>query len=49
MRLMMKIRESIKDSQFPEFVREFMLGMYPEKNYPEWSSAALKSVGIELA
>jgi len=48
MRLMARIRERIKDGTFVEFVKEFMVKFYPEKNYPGWSRDALKSVGIEL-
>lgn len=48
MQLMKGIRDSIKESRFPEFVEEFMLNMYPEKNYPQWCIDALKSVNIKL-
>jgi queuine tRNA-ribosyltransferase len=46
---MKAIRESIKEGKFPEFVQNFMAGIYPDKNYPEWSKAALKAVGINLS
>ncbi len=48
MRLMSKIRQSIKDGRFPDFVRNFMLGLYPTKDYPKWSQDALAAVGIQL-
>jgi len=48
MRLMKLIRTSIENDSFPDFVRKFMLGQYPEKNYPEWAVHALQSTGIEL-
>lgn len=48
MELMKGIRESIKLNQFPEFVQEFMLTMYPNKSYPQWIINALQSVNIEL-
>jgi len=48
MRLMAKIRENIINGTFVDFVKEFMVGLYPEKNYPKWSFDALESVGIKL-
>ncbi|XP_035704923.1 queuine tRNA-ribosyltransferase catalytic subunit 1 isoform X2 [Folsomia candida] len=48
MRLMKRIRESIKEATFVEFVRNFMFGLYPSKNYPKWSQDALNAVGISL-
>lgn len=48
MQLMKGIRDSIKENKFPQFVQKFMLDMYPDKNYPQWSIDALKSVNIEL-
>lgn len=48
MQLMKSIRDSIKENKFPELVQEFMLNMYPNKNYPQWCIDALQSVKIEL-
>lgn len=48
MQLMKSIRDSIKENKFPEYVQEFMLNMYPKKNYPQWCVEALQSVNIEL-
>lgn len=48
LRMMGDIRESIKKDQFPEFVREFMLGVYPDKDYPKWILDALGAVHIQL-
>ncbi|XP_067001885.1 queuine tRNA-ribosyltransferase catalytic subunit [Anabrus simplex] len=48
MQLMKSIRESIKVQKFPEFVRSFMLGMFPDKNYPQWIVDALNAVNIKL-
>ncbi|CAH1713504.1 unnamed protein product [Aphis gossypii] len=48
MQLMKGIRESIKVNKFPEFVQQFMINMYPNKNYPQWCIDALQSVNIEL-
>ena len=48
MQLMRGIRESIKQDKFPEFVRTFMSRMYPDRTYPSWVVAALRSVNIEL-
>lgn len=49
MQLMKSIRDNIKENKFPEFVRKFMLDMYPCKNYPQWVIDALHSVNIELS
>lgn len=48
MKLMKDIRESIKKQQFPEFVQNYMLDVYPDKNYPEWIINALQAVNITL-
>ncbi|XP_001607235.2 queuine tRNA-ribosyltransferase catalytic subunit [Nasonia vitripennis] len=48
MRLMREIRESIEEKRFPKYVQDYMLKVYPEKNYPEWIADALRAVNIEL-
>ena len=48
MRLMREIRESIVEKRFPKYVQEYMLKVYPEKDYPTWVVDALKTVNIEL-
>lgn len=48
MQLMKSIRDSIKENKFPEFVNDFMLKLYPNKNYPQWCIEALASVNIKL-
>lgn len=48
MQLMKSIRDSIKENKFPEFVQNFMLNMYSDKNYPTWVIDSLRSVNIEL-
>lgn len=48
MQLMKGIRDSIKEGKFPEFVQNFMLNMYPNKNYPAWVIDSLQSVNIKL-
>ncbi|XP_069688477.1 queuine tRNA-ribosyltransferase catalytic subunit [Periplaneta americana] len=48
LRLMRSIRESIEQQCFPDFVCNFMLTMYPDKNYPQWIIDALDAVGIQL-
>lgn len=48
MKLMRNIRESILKQKFPEFIQDYMLCLYPLKNYPTWIVDALKSVNITL-
>eukprot|EP00698_Gefionella_okellyi_P012267 TRINITY_DN3298_c0_g4_i1.p1 TRINITY_DN3298_c0_g4~~TRINITY_DN3298_c0_g4_i1.p1 ORF type:complete len:441 (+),score=76.65 TRINITY_DN3298_c0_g4_i1:45-1325(+) len=48
MRLMRRLRQSILDSKFPEFVREFMAMQFPDREYPLWTVDALREAGIEL-
>lgn len=48
MQLMKGIRESINVNKFPEFIQQFMINMYPNKNYPQWCIDALQSVNIEI-
>lgn len=48
MQLMKGIRESIKENKFPEFVQDFMLNMFVDKNYPQWCVDAFQSVNIKL-
>lgn len=48
MRLMREIRESIEEKRFPKYVQDYMLKVYPEKNYPVWVVDALRAVNVEL-
>ncbi|XP_042908065.2 queuine tRNA-ribosyltransferase catalytic subunit 1 [Parasteatoda tepidariorum] len=48
MNLMKSIRESILEDKFPKFIEDFMLQMYPSKEYPRWAEDALKAVNIHL-
>ncbi|KAK9762759.1 Queuine tRNA-ribosyltransferase catalytic subunit 1 [Basidiobolus ranarum] len=49
MQLMKKLRQSIVDDRFPDFLREFMYTRYKKsKKYPAWIINALKSVNVEL-
>lgn len=48
MRLMEEIRNSVSENRFPKFVESFMLGLYPDKEYPSWIRDSLKAVNIEL-
>ncbi|XP_013776463.2 queuine tRNA-ribosyltransferase catalytic subunit 1-like [Limulus polyphemus] len=48
MSLMKSIRDSIKSDKFPVFVQEFMLKVYPKKDYPKWVTDALAAVNINL-
>ncbi|XP_044748303.1 queuine tRNA-ribosyltransferase catalytic subunit [Coccinella septempunctata] len=48
LRLMKGIRDSITSGTFPEFVADFMLKNYPDKNYPTWIKESLGAVNISL-
>ncbi|KAJ3655153.1 hypothetical protein Zmor_014291 [Zophobas morio] len=48
MNLMKDIRQSITKGKFPDFVRDFMLQVYPTKNYPSWIIDSLSAVNIKL-
>ncbi|KAJ8688223.1 hypothetical protein QAD02_024018 [Eretmocerus hayati] len=48
MRLMREIRQSIENQKFPEYVQNYTLKVFPDKNYPRWIVDALKAVSIEL-
>lgn len=48
MQLMRDIRESIKQDKFPEYIKTFMVRMYPKKDYPTWVIEALQSVNVNL-
>lgn len=45
---MRDIRESIIEQKFPQFVQNYMLGVYPDREYPTWIKEALEAVHIEL-
>ena len=47
-RLMERLRQSIIDGVFPEFVQSFMDVYYPNRSYPSWAVAALFKAGIDL-
>ncbi|KAK3087123.1 hypothetical protein FSP39_002020 [Pinctada imbricata] len=46
--LMRQVHQSIVDDKFPEFIRDFFLCLYPQKNFPSWAVDALKSVNVHL-
>lgn len=49
MRLMSRIRESVKEDRFPEFVEEFLTDYYGDlQAVPEWIRDALAAVNITL-
>merc|ERR1719219_2691071 len=48
LRLMKSVREAIKQDRYPQFIRQFAKNNYPDGNYPEWATNALKSVGVNL-
>eukprot|EP01112_Ceratiomyxa_fruticulosa_P012015 TRINITY_DN3308_c0_g1_i2.p1 TRINITY_DN3308_c0_g1~~TRINITY_DN3308_c0_g1_i2.p1 ORF type:complete len:394 (-),score=64.92 TRINITY_DN3308_c0_g1_i2:35-1216(-) len=48
MNLMRRIREAIINNTFPDFVKNFMYGVYPKKDYPSWVFDSLAFVGINL-
>lgn len=46
--LMGRARQAIIDGVFESFVQNFMLDLYPDKNYPKWSKYALTTAGVTL-
>ncbi|XP_014234632.1 queuine tRNA-ribosyltransferase catalytic subunit 1 [Trichogramma pretiosum] len=48
LKLMRNIRQSIVEQRFPDFVRDYLLNVYPDKEYPQWIIDALKAVNIKL-
>jgi len=46
--LMKKARQAIIEDTFPDFVAQFMINLFPDKNYPSWAQQGLSSVGINL-
>lgn len=48
MGLMRTLQQSIERDEFPQFVQEFMLTNYPDRQYPDWVVEALASVNITL-
>ena len=48
LRLMKSIRDSILEDKFPEFIRNFMNKIFPEKDFPKWVTDALASVNVTL-
>eukprot|EP00878_Enallax_costatus_P011633 GHUV01012142.1.p1 GENE.GHUV01012142.1~~GHUV01012142.1.p1 ORF type:complete len:422 (+),score=93.24 GHUV01012142.1:621-1886(+) len=43
-----RIRQAIKEQCLPQFVRDFLLGMYPKCDVPQWVVDALDVAGISL-
>jgi len=48
MNLMKSIRNAITDGSFPQFVQNFMLQQFPQKDYPKWVRDALEVAGVSL-
>lgn len=48
LRLMRRIRESIKENHFPEFVKSFMKNLYKSDPIPKWIIEALAAVNIKF-
>jgi queuine tRNA-ribosyltransferase len=48
MRLMSRIRQSIIEQRFPEFIKEFVEIYYHDKDIPKWIINSLNSVNIQL-
>lgn len=42
------MRTSIIENRFPEFVKEFMIRYFKDKEIPEWIKPALQKVNIHL-
>lgn len=45
---MQRIRESIAENRFPEFVKNFMKNLYKSEPVPKWIVEALGAVSIQL-
>ncbi len=48
LRLMRKIRESIQEDKFPQFIQKFFEDNFPQKDYPQWALDALLAVGVTI-
>jgi queuine tRNA-ribosyltransferase len=48
MRLMRRIRDSIKRDEFPAFIRRFFKDLYPAGNVPRWAVNALQRVNVHI-
>lgn len=48
LRLMSRLRAAIIGDSLPAFIQGFMVGIFPDKVYPEWAVNALSSVGVTL-
>ena len=46
--LMKKVRQAICDDSLPVWIQQFMLRLFPDKQYPGWAVNALSSVGVNL-
>jgi queuine tRNA-ribosyltransferase len=47
--LMRLAREAIIEDRYPQFVKDFFAGLYPNKDdYPQWAINALRTVNIDL-
>jgi queuine tRNA-ribosyltransferase catalytic subunit len=46
--LMRRARQAIIDDRYPAFVKAFFKDLYPEGDFPEWATTALKGVGVDL-
>ncbi|ETL88238.1 queuine tRNA-ribosyltransferase [Phytophthora nicotianae] len=46
--LMRRLRQSIIDEKFEQFVQNFMLQQFPDRNYPQWAVDALTEAKISL-
>eukprot|EP00823_Brevimastigomonas_motovehiculus_P007860 TRINITY_DN705_c0_g3_i1.p1 TRINITY_DN705_c0_g3~~TRINITY_DN705_c0_g3_i1.p1 ORF type:complete len:701 (+),score=252.23 TRINITY_DN705_c0_g3_i1:28-2130(+) len=46
--LMRRLRQSLKEDKFPQFVIAFMERQFPTKKYPRWAKEALAAAGIDI-
>eukprot|EP01135_Chromosphaera_perkinsii_P008576 Nk52_evm18s1401 gene=Nk52_evmTU18s1401 len=46
--LMGRARDAILEDRFPQFVKDFMLKNFPEREYPQWIIESLASVNVHL-
>lgn len=49
MKLSRDLHSSIVQGQFPEFVRKFLLRMFPQGDVPQWVCNAMEVAGIDIS
>ncbi|VDI48791.1 queuine tRNA-ribosyltransferase [Mytilus galloprovincialis] len=46
--LMKSVHDSIKEDNFPQFIKAFFIQQFPNKDFPQWAIDALDSVNVKL-